>query len=68
MLSISLRYIPGSPTGEEIMGALLSQSIHGTALWGRGLLRKGKTSNNKHDWTLVKYLNILLHNRTQKQL
>ena len=27
-----------------------------------------KTSNNKHDWTLMKYLNILHHNRTQKQL
>ena len=25
----------------------------------------GKTSNNKHDWTLVKNLNVLHHNRTQ---
>ena len=42
MLSISLRYIPGSPTGEEIMGALLSQSIHGTALGEGGHWEKGK--------------------------
>ena len=27
-----------------------------------------KASNNKHDWTLVKYLNAWHHNRTQKQL
>ena len=27
-----------------------------------------KTSNKKHDWTFVKYLNALDHNRTQKQL
>ena len=27
-----------------------------------------KTSNNKHDWNPVKYLNVLHHNRTQKQL
>ena len=26
------------------------------------------TNNNKHDWTPVKYLNVLNHNRTQKQL
>ena len=26
-----------------------------------------KTSNNKHDWTPIKYLNVLHHNRTQKQ-
>ena len=24
-----------------------------------------KTINNKHDWTPVKYLNVLNHNRTQ---
>ena len=27
-----------------------------------------KTSNNKYDWTPIKYLNVLHHNRTQKQL
>ena len=27
-------------------------------LWG--------TSNSKHDWTPIKYLNVLNHNRTQK--
>ena len=27
-----------------------------------------KTSNNKDDWNPVKYLNVLHHNRTQKQL
>ena len=27
-----------------------------------------KTSNRKHDWTPIKYLNVLHHNRTQKQL
>ena len=27
-----------------------------------------KTSNNKYDWTSIKYLNVLHHNRTQKQL
>ena len=27
-----------------------------------------KTSNNKHDWTPEKYLNVLHHNRRQKQL
>ena len=27
-----------------------------------------KTSNNKQDWTPIKYLNVLHHNRTQKQL
>ena len=26
------------------------------------------TSNNKYDWTHLIYLNILHHNRTQKQL
>ena len=26
-----------------------------------------KTSNNKYDWTPIKYLNVLHHNRTQKQ-
>ena len=26
-----------------------------------------KTSNNKHDWTHIKYLNVLHDNRTQKQ-
>ena len=26
-----------------------------------------KTGNNEHKWTLVKYLNILHHYRTQKQ-
>ena len=26
------------------------------------------TSNNKHDWTPLKYLNVYYHNRTQKQL
>ena len=30
-------------------------------------LLHGITSNNKHDWTPIKYLNILHHNRTQKQ-
>ena len=25
-------------------------------------------SNNKHDWTHVKHLDVLHHNRTQKQL
>ena len=24
-----------------------------------------ETSNNEHDWTPVKYLNVLHHNRTQ---
>ena len=24
-----------------------------------------QTSNNKHDWTQVKYLNVLHHKRTQ---
>ena len=27
-----------------------------------------KTRNNKHDWNSIKYLNVLCHNRTQKQL
>ena len=27
-----------------------------------------KISNDKHDWNPVKYLNVLHHNRTQKQL
>ena len=27
-----------------------------------------KTSNNEHDWTPVKYLNVLHHNITQKRL
>ena len=27
-----------------------------------------KTSNNKHDWTSVKYQNVLHHNRARKQL
>ena len=27
-----------------------------------------KKSNKKHDWNPVKYLNVLYHNRTQKQL
>ena len=27
-----------------------------------------KTSNSKHDWNPVKYLNVLHHKRTQKQL
>ena len=27
-----------------------------------------KTGNKKHDWSLIKYLNVLLHNKTQKQL
>ena len=27
-----------------------------------------KTSNNKHGWNLVKYLNVLDHNRIKKQL
>ena len=27
-----------------------------------------KTSNNKYDWTSIKYLNVLHHNITQKQL
>ena len=27
-----------------------------------------KTSNNEHDWKRVTYLNVLLDNRTQKQL
>ena len=27
-----------------------------------------KASNNKHDWTPVKYLSVLPHNKTQKQL
>ena len=31
------------------------------------LILKG-VSNNQHDWTLVKYLNVLHHNKTQKQL
>ena len=31
------------------------------------ILNKNNLSN-KHDWTRVKYLNILYHNRTQKQL
>ena len=26
------------------------------------------TSNNEHDWSPVKYLNVLHHNRTQKKL
>ena len=26
------------------------------------------TGNREHDWTTIKYLNILHHNRTQKQL
>ena len=26
-----------------------------------------KTSKSEHDWTPVKYLNVLHHNRTQKQ-
>ena len=26
------------------------------------------TSYNEHDWTSVKYLSVLYHNRTQKQL
>ena len=25
-----------------------------------------KESNNKHDWTLIKYLNVFNHNRTQR--
>ena len=25
-----------------------------------------KTSNNKHDWTPIRYLNVLYHNRAQK--
>ena len=28
-------------------------------------LKAYKTSNNEHDWTPVKYLNVLHHNRTQ---
>ena len=31
------------------------------------ILNKNNVSN-KHDWTRVKYLNVLYHNRTQKQL
>ena len=27
-----------------------------------------KPGNNEHDWALLKYVNILHHNRTQKQL
>ena len=27
-----------------------------------------KTCNNEHDWNLITYLNVLHHNRTQKQL
>ena len=27
-----------------------------------------KTSNSKHDWNPVKYLNVLHHKKTQKQL
>ena len=27
-----------------------------------------KTSDNKHDWTPIKYLSVLHHNRTQKLL
>ena len=27
-----------------------------------------KTTNNEHDWTPIKYLNVLHHNKTQKQL
>ena len=30
--------------------------------------KKRKTSNNKHDGTPAKYLNVLHHNKTQKQL
>ena len=29
---------------------------------------KQKQVTNKHDWTHAKYLNVLYHNRTQKQL
>ena len=32
------------------------------------LLTSQVTSKNEHDWTPVKYLNVLHHNRTQKQL
>ena len=31
-------------------------------------LSKPKTSKNRHDWTPIKYLNVLHHNRIQKQL
>ena len=27
-----------------------------------------ETNNNEHDWTTIKYVNVLCHNRTQKQL
>ena len=29
---------------------------------------KTKTSNNEHDWALVKYMNVLYHNRPQNHL
>ena len=31
-------------------------------------LCKPKNINNKHDWTPIAYLNVLHHNRTQKQI
>ena len=32
------------------------------------MLKMILTSNNKHDWALIKYLNVFHHNRKQKQL
>ena len=34
----------------------------------RAIGKAYETSNDEHDWTPVKYLNVLYHNRIQKQL
>ena len=39
--------------------------IFGNTFLIKYLLRKEETSNNGHDWTSIKYLNVLYHYRTQ---
>ena len=39
-----------------------------TCSYQQNVSNKIKTSKNEHDWTLLKYLNFLHHNRIKKQL
>ena len=50
-------------TAREFKGSKAAENFS----WGR-IKNAAKTSNIEHDWSPVKYLNVLPHNRTQKQL